>query len=188
MIVGPSTNFSWQNCPMCWLCQGYITWWLSNGWSSQELSGMNLRECDTLHKCVLLCLLGLSVLFAFLLAAGTFLWVRSQVRFKSSGWQAATNSRLQLSATLPPVSQLPFCGRKGCKGTVNTVVLTMCSQVHGFSFLIGVAVMLVASLIRLLRMSWECMRLANRLGSKMVKTGPRPVQRSVRVLLCNCRI
>ena len=33
----------------------YISWWISNGWSSQELSG-------------------LSVFFAFWLAAGTFLW------------------------------------------------------------------------------------------------------------------
>ncbi|CAK9048525.1 unnamed protein product [Durusdinium trenchii] len=62
----------------------YITWWLSNGWSSQELSG-------------------LSVLFAFLLAAGTFLW----------------------AATLSYTS------------------------VHGFSFLIGVAVMLApATMLR----------------------------------------
>ncbi|CAE7230916.1 mok11 [Symbiodinium natans] len=60
----------------------YISWWLSNGWSSIELSS-------------------LSVLFAFLLAFGTFLW-------------AAALSR---------------------------------ASIHGFSFLVGVAVMLAPGMM-----------------------------------------
>ncbi|CAJ1433563.1 unnamed protein product [Effrenium voratum] len=60
----------------------YISWWLSNGWSSMELSG-------------------LSVVFAILLAGGTLLW-------------AAALSR---------------------------------ASVHGFSFLIGVAVMLAPAMM-----------------------------------------
>ncbi|CAE7764530.1 mok11 [Symbiodinium sp. CCMP2592] len=44
----------------------YISWWLSNGWSSIELSG-------------------LSVLFAFLLAFGTFLWAAALSRASIHG-------------------------------------------------------------------------------------------------------